>query len=162
MGHHQFQVPADTDRSRWDGSGPMRPGVRWPYCVPLACHCGGHIVFPSHVAAILCAPRRPYCVPLACGGHIVCPFTGCWSPCRDSTLISASADHCIKIWNLDTCEIMSTLVAHDNPVCTLTLKGDRLFSGSLKSIKVWCGRVWPCGVGGCGVGGCGQRGNSYL
>lgn len=60
-------------------------------------------------------------------------FTAFYS---DNTLISGSADHCIKIWNLDTCEVMSTLVAHDNPVCTLTLKGDRLFSGSLKSIKV--------------------------
>ena len=46
-------------------------------------------------------------------------------------------DHSIKIWDMESCEVVSTIPAHENPVCTLTINGSRLYSGSLKSIKVY-------------------------
>ena len=55
---------------------------------------------------------------------------------REDYLFSGSADHCIKMWDFQTCEVINTIPAHENPVCTLVIKGSRLYSGSLKSIKV--------------------------
>ena len=40
--------------------------------------------------------------------------------------------------------MVGTIEAHDNPVCTLTASGDRLYSGSLKCIKVVCVCVCVC------------------
>lgn len=51
-------------------------------------------------------------------------------------MFSGSVDHSIKMWNIESLEVIATIPAHDNPVCTLTLNGKRLYSGSLKSIKV--------------------------
>ena len=45
-------------------------------------------------------------------------------------------DHNIKMWDIQNTEVVSTIGAHENPVCTITLSENRLFSGSLKSIKV--------------------------
>lgn len=59
-----------------------------------------------------------------------------WSLCREKYLFSGSVDHSIKIWDMESCEVVSTIPAHENPVCTLTINGSRLYSGSLKSIKV--------------------------
>ena len=56
--------------------------------------------------------------------------------CREKYLFSGSVDHSIKIWDMESCEVVSTIPAHENPVCTLTINGSRLYSGSLKSIKV--------------------------
>ena len=41
------------------------------------------------------------------------------------------------MWNLSTNEMIHKINAHDNPVCALAYSEDFLFSGSLKSIKVW-------------------------
>ena len=57
--------------------------------------------------------------------------------CREKYLFSGSVDHSIKIWDMESCEVVSTIPAHENPVCTLTINGSRLYSGSLKSIKVY-------------------------
>jgi WD40 repeat protein len=60
-------------------------------------------------------------------------------PCftlRDQYLFSGSVDHSIKMWNIEKLEVVASMPAHDNPVCTLTINGNRLYSGSLKSIKV--------------------------
>ena len=59
-----------------------------------------------------------------------------WSLYREKYLFSGSVDHSIKIWDMESCEVVSTIPAHENPVCTLTINGSRLYSGSLKSIKV--------------------------
>lgn len=40
------------------------------------------------------------------------------------------------MWNIEKLEVVASMPAHDNPVCTLTINGNRLYSGSLKSIKV--------------------------
>ena len=58
------------------------------------------------------------------------------SSCSEKYLYSGSADQCIKLWDLEQFDVVSTIEAHDNPVCTLTAGGDRLYSGSLKTIKV--------------------------
>ena len=55
---------------------------------------------------------------------------------RDQYLFSGSVDHSIKMWNIEKLEVVASMPAHDNPVCTLTISGNRLYSGSLKSIKV--------------------------
>lgn len=55
---------------------------------------------------------------------------------RDQYLFSGSVDHSIKMWNIERLEVVASMPAHDNPVCTLTINGNRLYSGSLKSIKV--------------------------
>ncbi|XP_065899711.1 E3 ubiquitin-protein ligase TRAF7-like [Dysidea avara] len=52
-------------------------------------------------------------------------------------MYSGSADQTIKVWNIKTLEVVDTIKAHDNHVCTLACSGNLLFSGSLKSIKVW-------------------------
>ena len=57
-------------------------------------------------------------------------------PCSEKYLFSGSVDHSIKTWDMESCEVVSTIPAHENPVCTLTINGSRLYSGSLKSIKV--------------------------
>lgn len=51
-------------------------------------------------------------------------------------LFSGSVDHNIKMWDIQNTEVVSTIGAHENPVCTITLAENRLYSGSLKSIKV--------------------------
>ena len=51
-------------------------------------------------------------------------------------MYSGSADQSIKKWDIEKFQVISTIAAHENPVCTLTTSNDRLFSGSLKSIKV--------------------------
>ncbi len=56
---------------------------------------------------------------------------------REKSLFSGSVDHSIKMWDMETLEVVATMPAHENPVCTLTISGSNLFSGSLKSIKVW-------------------------
>ena len=40
------------------------------------------------------------------------------------------------MWNIEKLEVVASMPAHDNPVCTLTINGNWLYSGSLKSIKV--------------------------
>lgn len=52
-------------------------------------------------------------------------------------LYSASQDCLILVWNIETFEKVTSVMAHDNPVCTLTTAKNMLFSGSLKLIKVW-------------------------
>lgn len=62
----------------------------------------------------------------------LCPF-------NDKYMYSGSADQTILKWDVETFEVVSTIAAHENPVCTLTVDiiNNRLYSGSLKSIKVW-------------------------
>lgn len=51
-------------------------------------------------------------------------------------LYSGGSDNTIKVWDIQALKLSSTLPAHDDPVCSLTVSSSRLFSGSLKSIKV--------------------------
>jgi E3 ubiquitin-protein ligase TRAF7 len=56
---------------------------------------------------------------------------------HNETLFSGSNDLTVKVWNLDTFKIDVSFQAHDDPVCTLSASDTYLFSGSLKSIKVY-------------------------
>ena len=51
-------------------------------------------------------------------------------------LFSGSSDNTIKVWNIKALELRDTIMAHDDPVCTLASSNSLLFSGSLRSIKV--------------------------
>ena len=51
-------------------------------------------------------------------------------------LYSGASDKTIKIWNIKKLELQTSFIAHDDPVCTLAISNARLFSGSLRSIKV--------------------------
>ncbi len=42
----------------------------------------------------------------------------------------------LQVWNIESFENLSTIEAHENPVCTLVSARNMLFSGSLKVIKV--------------------------
>ena len=67
-------------------------------------------------------------------------FSQCMEPihshCSERYLYSGSADQNIIKWDVETFQVVNTIEAHDNPVCTITVGGNRLYSGSLKSIKV--------------------------
>lgn len=52
-------------------------------------------------------------------------------------LFSGSQDCNIIVWDLETFNELTTIEAHDNPVCTLVSAKNMLFSGSLKVIKAW-------------------------
>jgi WD40 repeat protein len=53
-------------------------------------------------------------------------------------LVSASADHKIKIWDRQTGEELRTLSGHKNTVSTVVACGDKIISGSWdKTIKFW-------------------------
>ena len=58
-----------------------------------------------------------------------------YSP-SDQQLFSGSSDNSIKVWSVKTYELLASISAHDNPVCTLACNDTLLFSGSLRSIKV--------------------------
>ena len=73
-------------------------------------------------------------VKLSCDSHMITRDN--FSTLRDQYLFSGSVDHSIKMWNIERLEVVASMPAHDNPVCTLTINGNRLYSGSLKSIKV--------------------------
>ena len=65
--------------------------------------------------------------------------------CSERYLYSGSADQNIIKWDIETFQVVSTIEAHDNPVCTITVGGNRLYSGSLKSIKVHPLSWYCCG-----------------
>ena len=55
-------------------------------------------------------------------------------------IASASADKTIKLWHLQSGELLGTFTGHTNAVTTLsfTNSGEMLVSGSLdKTIKIW-------------------------
>ncbi|CAI9726795.1 E3 ubiquitin-protein ligase TRAF7-like [Octopus vulgaris] len=52
-------------------------------------------------------------------------------------LYSGSHDCNIIVWSIDTLEMLKAIESHDNPVCTLASARNKLFSGSLKVIRVW-------------------------
>ncbi len=56
--------------------------------------------------------------------------------CRDF-LFSGSSDKMIKVWHIPTMKLVHTIKGHDDPVCTLACTNTLLFSGSLKTIKVF-------------------------
>lgn len=53
-------------------------------------------------------------------------------------MYSGSADQSIIKWNIESFRVVATIPGHENPVCTLAVDKirQRLYSGSLKSIKV--------------------------
>ena len=53
------------------------------------------------------------------------------------TLFSGSSDNSIKVWSIRLLQLQSTISAHSDPVCTLACNEKYLFSGSLRSIKVF-------------------------
>ena len=42
----------------------------------------------------------------------------------------------LQVWSIDSLERVKTIESHDNPVCTLASARNKLFSGSLKVIRV--------------------------
>lgn len=56
----------------------------------------------------------------------------------DKYMYSGSADQSIIKWNVESFRVVATIPGHENPVCTLAIDKirQRLYSGSLKSIKV--------------------------
>ncbi|XP_071814542.1 E3 ubiquitin-protein ligase TRAF7-like isoform X3 [Apostichopus japonicus] len=54
-----------------------------------------------------------------------------------NSIFSGSADCSVIVWNIDTLEKEKMVKAHDHAVCTLVAADNKLFTGSLKSIKVW-------------------------
>ncbi len=53
-------------------------------------------------------------------------------------MYSGSTDQSIMKWDIESFGVVTTISGHENPVCTLTVDKNRkrLYSGSLKSIKV--------------------------
>jgi E3 ubiquitin-protein ligase TRAF7 len=68
--------------------------------------------------------------------------------CFNHKLYSGSSDKTVIVWDIGTCEVVDTLVGHDNPVCTIAVENGMLFTGSLKSVRVWdvrCLHAFVCG-----------------
>ena len=63
-------------------------------------------------------------------------ITSCFSLQCSNYLYSGSSDKTIKVWDTKTLSLVSSFVAHDDPICSLTTHENRLYSGSLRSIKV--------------------------
>ena len=58
----------------------------------------------------------------------------------EQIIASGSADKTIKLWHLETGELLATFTGHNNIVTALafTASGEMLVSGSLdKTIKIW-------------------------
>ena len=51
-------------------------------------------------------------------------------------LYSGASDKTIKVWSVKTLTMITSFIAHEDPVCTLAASSSMLFSGSLRSIKV--------------------------
>ncbi|PHH49470.1 putative E3 ubiquitin ligase complex SCF subunit scon-2 [Ceratocystis fimbriata CBS 114723] len=63
----------------------------------------------------------------------------------DNILATGSYDSTIKIWNVQTGELIRTLTGHTSGVRTLQFHGAKLISGSLdKTIKVWNWNTGEC------------------
>jgi WD40 repeat protein len=58
---------------------------------------------------------------------------------RDNYLLSGSYDNTIKVWAIDSCRCINTIIAHDGGITSLLLLPDGfLVSGSVdKTIKIW-------------------------
>uniref|UniRef100_UPI00358EDF87 E3 ubiquitin-protein ligase TRAF7-like isoform X1 n=2 Tax=Myxine glutinosa TaxID=7769 RepID=UPI00358EDF87 len=56
---------------------------------------------------------------------------------QGAQLFSGSADYTIIVWDISTLQKVNSIRAHSNPVCTLVAANNLLFSGSLKTIRVW-------------------------
>lgn len=41
-----------------------------------------------------------------------------------------------EVWDLSRLELITKIVAHDNPVCSVAVGGEFFFTGSLNQIKV--------------------------
>lgn len=52
-------------------------------------------------------------------------------------LYSGSADCTITVFDIENQKLLTNFSADENPICTLAVGNGMLFSGSLKSIKVW-------------------------
>ncbi|KAL5612668.1 hypothetical protein BROUX41_004237 [Berkeleyomyces rouxiae] len=63
----------------------------------------------------------------------------------DNILATGSYDNTIKIWNVQTGELIRTLTGHTSGVRTLQFQGAKLISGSLdKTMKVWNWQTGEC------------------
>lgn len=57
---------------------------------------------------------------------------------EDNVLITGSYDTTVKIWDIDTGEVIRTLTGHTAGIRALQFSGDRLVTGSLDStVKIW-------------------------
>ncbi|KAF7815898.1 Zinc finger CCCH domain-containing protein 48 [Senna tora] len=84
-----------------------------------------------------CDPKSPFQPFLALSGHtksVVSLTLGV----HNNLLFSASMDHTIKVWDLETLQCITTLKAHNDAVTSLICWGNYLISTSLDgTIKVW-------------------------
>lgn len=56
---------------------------------------------------------------------------------HNDILYSGSHDCTINVWDIEKLTLLETLIGHDNPVCTLAVANNLLFSGSLKVVNIW-------------------------
>ncbi|CAG9463974.1 unnamed protein product [Pedinophyceae sp. YPF-701] len=59
-------------------------------------------------------------------------------------LFSASMDHSIKCWDLDTLSIVHTLIGHVRPVLCLHIRDPYLISCAGRTVRVWCLSSFTC------------------
>ena len=140
MGHNQLQVFKYSDRSRWNCIGSMYTRVRYMYRNNV-------IQMHTHTHTHLSCPEYCKLMKFRCTHTLMHTHTHTQTPMHthitrhththsEKFLFSGSVDHSIKKWDMDTLEVVATIAAHENPVSSLTINGSRLYSGSLKSIKV--------------------------
>ena len=55
---------------------------------------------------------------------------------REKYLFSGSVEYSIKIWDMEKLKIVNTIFAHKNPIWSLAIKGDTLYSGSIKETYI--------------------------
>jgi len=56
----------------------------------------------------------------------------------DQRIVSGSSDKSVKVWDINTGQLLATLLGHENSVYSLHLVGDALLSGSAD----YTGKVW--------------------
>jgi len=103
----------------------------------LAC---GEVAWPYHVYVIDCSSSPPVVAPGgAMSGHLSMVGSVAWSP-DGKHLASGSNDFSVRIWNVESGELVQLLDGHSAPVRSVVwgIDGDMLAAGSSdQSISLW-------------------------